>query len=267
MIAPAGPQDAEEILEVINRANREAYRNLIPPEHFREPVLTLDELREAMGRMSFYLYRSAGRVVGVAALRREDAETGKLRWVYVLPEHQRQGIGTALVSFLEEQARALGLRRLYLRTVGGATWAVSFYRRLGYRPAGQVPTPWGQDWLMEKEVQMPTKVVHYTQIPAEPVAEAEGVTIRWLITRADGAPNFAMRLFELPPGSGSPHHRHDWEHEVFILEGEGVLRTEAGEAALRPGTAVLVPGGELHQFYNNGSGLLRFLCLIPHPGE
>ncbi len=267
MIEPAGPQDAEEILEVINRTNREAYQGIIPREYFKAPILTLDELREAMGRMSFYLYRGAGRVVGVAALSREDAETGKLRWVYVLPEHQRQGIGTALVSFLEERARALGLRQLWLRTVGGASEAVAFYRKLGYRPAGQVETPWGQDLLMEKEVHMPTKVVHYTQIPAEPVAEAEGVTIRWLITRADGAPNFAMRLFELPPGSGSPHHRHDWEHEVFILDGEGVLRTEAGEMSLRPGTAVLVPGGELHQFYNNGSGLLRFLCLIPHPKE
>lgn len=74
-----------------------------------------------------------------------------------------------------------------------------------------------------------------------------------------------MRLFELPPGSGSPHHRHAWEHEVFILDGEGVLRTGDGEVPLRPGTAVFVPGGELHQFYNNGPDLLRFLCLIPHP--
>jgi len=34
---------------------------------------------------------------------------------------------------------------------------------------------------------MAVKVVHYSQVPAEPVAEAEGVTIRWLIARTDGA--------------------------------------------------------------------------------
>lgn len=112
---------------------------------------------------------------------------------------------------------------------------------------------------------MAVRVVHFSQIPAEPVAEAEGVTIRWLIARAHGAPHFAMRLFEVPPGGASPHHRHWWEHEVFILDGEGLVSTEEGDFPLRPGVAVLVPGEALHQFRNSGSGPLRFLCLVPHP--
>jgi len=67
------------------------------------------------------------------------------------------------------------------------------------------------------------KAVHYTEVPAEDVKEddASGVKIRWLISRRDGAENFAMRCFEIEPGGHTPRHSHDWEHEVFILKGGG----------------------------------------------
>jgi len=111
------------------------------------------------------------------------------------------------------------------------------------------------------------KVIHhYTDIPAQPTEEAEGVTVRWLLTREDGAPHFAMRVFDVTPGHSTPYHSHWWEHEVFVLAGEGVVRDESGEEApLRPGSVVLVPGGERHCFRNTGDELFRFICLIPHP--
>lgn len=112
---------------------------------------------------------------------------------------------------------------------------------------------------------MAVKVVPYSEVRADPVADVEGVTIRWVIAKEDGAPHFAMRVFEVQPGCGSPHHRHWWEHEVLVLDGRGVVATEEGDFALGPGTAVFVPGGVLHQFRNTGEGLLRFICLVPHP--
>jgi quercetin dioxygenase-like cupin family protein len=112
---------------------------------------------------------------------------------------------------------------------------------------------------------MPAKVVHYQQVKADPVPDLEGVTVRWVIAKEDGAPHFAMRVFELPAGGCSPHHEHWWEHEVFVLAGEGMLRTEEGEHALEPGSVVFVPGGLRHQFHNTGEGVFRFICLIPHP--
>ena len=93
---------------------------------------------------------------------------------------------------------------------------------------------------------------------------AAGAKIRWLIAKGDGAPRFAMREFELAPGGHTPFHAHDWEHEVYVLEGEGVVASPAGEHELRPGTAVLVPPGEEHNFKNTGAAPLRFLCLVPH---
>ena len=112
---------------------------------------------------------------------------------------------------------------------------------------------------------MPVKVVHYNDVRADAVPDLEGVTVRWVIAKDDGAPHFAMRVFEVQPGHASPYHRHWWEHEVFILDGEGVLRTGEGDHPLLPGKAIFVPGDLVHQFQNSGSKVLRFICLVPHP--
>lgn len=111
---------------------------------------------------------------------------------------------------------------------------------------------------------MAVKVVHYSDVRADAVPDVEGVTIRWVIGKEDGAPHFALRVFEVQPGQRTPHHSHWWEHEVFILDGTGLVATDEGDFPLTPGTAVLVPGGVLHQFRNTGEGLLRFICLVPH---
>jgi len=105
------------------------------------------------------------------------------------------------------------------------------------------------------------QVRDFREVEAQPALE--GVTMRVLIGPQEGAPLFNMRLFEVQPGHSSPHHSHWWEHEVFILDGQGVVVTEEGEIPLTAGCAVFVPGGELHQFQNRGEGVLRFLCLVP----
>jgi quercetin dioxygenase-like cupin family protein len=111
------------------------------------------------------------------------------------------------------------------------------------------------------------KVIHYEQIPAAAVdgEGASGCRIRCLIGAEDQAPNFIMRHFEIAPGGHTPRHAHAHEHEVFILEGTGVVLEGTEEHPLRPGTAVFVPAQQAHQFRNTGAAPLRFLCLIPHP--
>ena len=89
--------------------------------------------------------------------------------------------------------------------------------------------------------------------------------VRCLIGPDDGAPSFTMRQFEVAPGGNTPRHSHGFEHEVFVLEGEGTVLDSRGEHQLYPGVAVYVAPDEIHQFRNNGSRPLKFLCLIPHP--
>lgn len=110
------------------------------------------------------------------------------------------------------------------------------------------------------------RVFHYSEVKAEEAEEpgASKLKVRWLIKRDMGAENFAMRLFEIEPGGQSPHHSHPWEHEVFILEGEGEVLGADGKRKLKPGDVVLVLPDEVHQFRNNGEKTFRFLCLIPN---
>jgi quercetin dioxygenase-like cupin family protein len=111
-------------------------------------------------------------------------------------------------------------------------------------------------------------VRHFSEVPAVPVAMegAENVRIRNLITPHEGAENFSMRVFDVGPGGHTPLHRHDYEHEIFILEGEGEVTEGRRILALLPGSVVFIRPGTPHQFRNPGDRVLRFLCLIPnHP--
>ncbi len=96
---------------------------------------------------------------------------------------------------------------------------------------------------------------------------ASKVKVRWLITKEIGAENFAMRLFEMEPGGYSPLHTHPWEHEVFILDGEGCIFDGEKASAFKAGDVVFISTDERHQFKNNGEKTLRFLCLIPYEKE
>ena len=64
------------------------------------------------------------------------------------------------------------------------------------------------------------KHINYRDMAADDVDidGAKYVNIRWLVSDKDGAPNFALRMFEVGVGGFTPYHQHDWEHEIFIFE-------------------------------------------------
>jgi len=105
------------------------------------------------------------------------------------------------------------------------------------------------------------KINNYQDVAAKELVT--GVTMRVVAGPEHGAPTFAMRLFELQPGSSTPQHSHDWEHEVFVIAGRGILRSAEGELKLGEGDAVLVPPGEQHCFANTGNAVLRLICVVP----
>jgi quercetin dioxygenase-like cupin family protein len=109
------------------------------------------------------------------------------------------------------------------------------------------------------------KVFSYKSVTPKSVEEgASRVNIRWLISKENGAENFAMRLFEIDVGGYTPLHEHDWEHEVFILEGEGFVFDGTKQVPFNAGDAIFVPPDERHQFKQAGTKILRMLCLVPY---
>jgi quercetin dioxygenase-like cupin family protein len=108
------------------------------------------------------------------------------------------------------------------------------------------------------------KKFHYTEVKKEKAEEgAVNTTVRWLIAKNTGAENFAMRLFEINSGGYSPYHKHPWEHEVFVLDGEGIVHGENCEEKISKGDVLFIPANENHQLKCTGK-TLKFLCLIPY---
>ncbi len=110
------------------------------------------------------------------------------------------------------------------------------------------------------------KVTHFDNIKEEKV-EMDGAVeayVRWMITDRDGAPNFAMRMFRLERGGETPYHKHPYEHESFILSGEGKLVFEGKEYAFSQWDVLYIDPDKMHQFVNTGNKELIFLCLIPY---
>jgi quercetin dioxygenase-like cupin family protein len=110
------------------------------------------------------------------------------------------------------------------------------------------------------------KVCQATDVQAAPVTMegSTGCRVRWLVDDKDGAPNFAMRQFEVEPNGHTPRHSHPYEHEIYVLEGAGVVVEGTTERPLKAGDCVYVAPDEVHQFKNTGAVALKFLCMVPH---
>lgn len=105
------------------------------------------------------------------------------------------------------------------------------------------------------------KIQNYRQ--AKGIAAAPGVTMRIVAGPAEKAPTFVMRVFEIEQNSATPLHTHPWEHEVFVLEGKGVLIGGNKEIPLKEGDTAVVLPGEQHSFKNTGAEMLRMICVVP----
>ena len=97
---------------------------------------------------------------------------------------------------------------------------------------------------------------------------ASGNSIWRLLSEEIGVPNFELRYFEIPPGGHTSYGKHPWEHEVFVITGEGLVKGktldgEAIEEEVRPGDAIYIAPDEEHQFINDGEVPLGFICVCP----
>lgn len=89
------------------------------------------------------------------------------------------------------------------------------------------------------------------------------VSMRLMVGRADGAPNFSMRLFTVQPGGHTPRHSHNYEHEVLIVEGSGTVEENGTLHEIRQGDVLFVTPNVVHQFVNTGDSPLKFFCFVP----
>ena len=105
--------------------------------------------------------------------------------------------------------------------------------------------------------------INFSQVKNEPVSGGKGLWRRWLISREQGAKNYAMRYFEIEPGGYSIDHAHNYEHEIFILKGSGKIKSGDLEDEFHEGDAIFIPPNERHQLINTSNEKVAFLCIVP----
>lgn len=128
-IRPLTTADRDAALVVINTAAR-WYREFLPAEDVHDPEMTPGQWEAEARRMTWYGAFNCGALVGVMGLEAvRDAVL--LRHAYVLPGHQRRGIGSRLRDHLEGEVR--GARRIFVGTYRGNYKARGALERAGYR--------------------------------------------------------------------------------------------------------------------------------------
>jgi GNAT superfamily N-acetyltransferase len=127
MIRKCKATDREIIHRIINDAAL-AYKGVIPWDCWHEPYMSMAELMGEMGEMTFFGWEEEGGLLGVMGFQPVKNVT-LIRHAYVLAEHQRRGIGSALLDY----ARGLTKTRLLVGTWSDATWAIRFYEKHGFQ--------------------------------------------------------------------------------------------------------------------------------------
>jgi ribosomal protein S18 acetylase RimI-like enzyme len=87
--------------------------------------------------------------VGFAAWYRADPAAMKLDKLYVLPQHQRAGVGRSLIGHVVERARAAGCAAVTLNVNRHNVSAIRAYERCGFALRGRGDFPIGDGFVME----------------------------------------------------------------------------------------------------------------------
>ena len=105
-----------------------------PPEDMH--ALDVDGLLDPA--VSFFSFRLEGRLLGIGALKRLDADHAELKSMHTLEEARCRGIGGAMLDHLVGTARRRRFRRVSLETGSMAAFepARSLYANRGFQPCG-----------------------------------------------------------------------------------------------------------------------------------
>jgi quercetin dioxygenase-like cupin family protein len=92
---------------------------------------------------------------------------------------------------------------------------------------------------------------------------APGAIRRILIGRDEGAQDFIVRYFTIPPGGYSAHESHAHPHAVVIVQGGGRVLLGDTWHEIGVGDAVYIEPNETHQLRAPDDQPLGFICVIP----
>lgn len=105
---------------------------------------TADKKNDAFKFDDFYVLEIGSEIVaagGIWALK-HDPLLARLDWFVVDPSHQRKGLGTMLIKFLEKQLRQRKVRIILAETSEKHEAAVNFWTKNRFKKAAKIPNYW-----------------------------------------------------------------------------------------------------------------------------
>jgi len=148
----------EQIYAIINEA-AQAYRGVIPPDRWKEPYMSRDELQhEISAGVNFWGYEEDGNLVGVMGIQQVQ-DVMLIRHSYVRTARQHRGVGEKLLSFLRLQTT----HPILVGTWAEAVWAIRFYEQHGFRVVSRED----KDRLLKKYWSVPNRQIETSVVLAD----------------------------------------------------------------------------------------------------
>ncbi len=88
-------------------------------------------------------------------------------------------------------------------------------------------------------------------------------SFKLLVNQDIGAHRVTQFVGVIPPGR-APMHHHTYEEAIYIIDGEGCVHTEDGDATFKAGSSIYLPRLVRHCLENTGSSSIRLLGVF-HP--
>lgn len=120
------------------------------PEWFGLPEANADYIEAARTMETWTVRNDEGKVIGLTLVDRHFPHVAELHLMVVDRDHHGQGVGTAMVQAIEEDARERGARLLEVKTLGtshpdaGYARTRHFYERVGFLPLEETDL-WGEE--------------------------------------------------------------------------------------------------------------------------
>ncbi len=136
---PLAPQYDAAVAALV-RANLKANRLDIPgTAYFDECLDSLSQYYSADPRRAYDVLLKDGAVIGGVGLAAFDAfpDCCEMQKLYLADAAKGKGFGYALVMRIENKAREMGFKRIYLETHSNLRTAIRLYENCGYREIGR----------------------------------------------------------------------------------------------------------------------------------
>lgn len=94
------------------------------------------------------------------------------------------------------------------------------------------------------------------------VASMQGIVHQTVASHHDGLKGLSVWRQEISAGMATPNHWHECAELVVCEQGKGRVESEEGVLRFAEGMSVAIPGGRVHQIFNDGDQTLRITGIL-----